>query len=293
MRTMRRFAFALAASLVVCSAPPLAAPAQPAPSPARRLAVIPFYAPERIWVLYSPLVDYLRRATGEPWELALHPSHEALIEELCAGKVDVALLGPIPLARASRRCGAVPFLVALGPGGEPTYRSVLLTTDPSVGTVEALRGKEIGFFQGSTAAHVVPMRMLAEAGLEPGSYRPVFLESQDRLMLALLARKMSAAGVKSALYRRFEKEPGLRQLRASEPLPNFSLAALPSLPAATRERLAAALLRLKPGERPADAEIVRSWDDEIRHGFVLPPPGFVARVLALEEVTERVQREHP
>jgi phosphonate transport system substrate-binding protein len=168
---------------------------------------------------------------------------------------------------------------------------VLLTADPAVTSVAALRGKEVGFFRGSTAAHVVPVRLLGDAGLSPESYRPVFLESQDRLMTALLAGKISAAGVKSALYERFRSEPGLRVLATSEPLPNFAFAALQSSPRGRLERFAAALRRLKPAERTADAELVRSWDDEIRHGFVAPAADYLPAVRALDEATERLARD--
>lgn len=286
---MRRPRIALLAPLGALFACALAQPgraAAPDPAP-RRLAVVPFYAPEQMWRHYSPLVEFLRRETGERWELSLPPDHAALVDAFCAGEVDVALLGPVPLGRVNRRCGGLPFLVALGPSGAPTYRSVLVTADPAVTSVAALRGKPVGFFRGSTAAHVVPAQLLAEAGLEPGSYRPVFLESQDRLVAALLAGKISGAGVKSALYRRFEREPGLRQLQTSGPLPSFSFAALPAFPAASRERFAAALLRLRPRERPADAERVRSWDDELRHGFVRSTPAHLHAVLALQALTDR------
>lgn len=287
-----RFAAAALSALLLAS-PRASAPAErPAPAP-RTFAVVPFYAPERMWLLYSPFVEHLGRATREPWRLAVHPSHEALIDDLCAGKVDVALLGPVPLARANHRCGAVPFLVVLGADGSPTYRSVLLTTDPEVTSTEQLRGREIGFFQGSTAAHVLPVQMLTEAGLPPASYQAAFFESQDRLMTALLAKKVAAAGVKSALFDRFAKEPGLRRLQSSAPLPSFSFAARPSLAPAARERFASALLRLQPRTRRADAEVVKRWDDELRNGFVRPAPAFLPSVLALQEATERVLGHGP
>ena len=111
--------------------------------------------------------------------------------------------------------------------------------------------------------------MLGDAGLGPGAFEPVFFESQDRIMTALLAHEMAGAGVKEALYRRFEKEP-VRLLQTSEPLPNFAFVALPSQPAALRARFVAALLKLEPRESAADAEIVKGWDDEIKNGFVAP-----------------------
>jgi len=257
---------------------------------ARTLAVVPFYGPERMWQLYTPLIDYLRRETGEAWELKLYPNHEALLAGICRGEVDVTLLGPAPLGMANRSCGALPFLVPLGKDGKPAYHSMLLTTDPAVAAVAQLRGKKVGFMEGSTAAHVLPLQMLRDAGLERGTFEAVFFESQDRIMTALLGRQIAAAGVKEALYRRFEKEP-VRLLQTSEPLPNFSFCALPSQPPARRERFVAALLKLKPRERAADARVVEGWDDEIRNGFVLPAPDFLPAVLTVADTARSLMHE--
>ena len=109
-------------------------------------------------------------------------------------------------------------------------------------------------------------------------------------MTALLSREVAGAGVKEALYRRFEKEP-VRLLQTSEPLPNFAFVALPSQPAALRERFVAALLKLKPRESPADAEAVKGWDDEIKNGFMAPAPDFLPSVLKVHDIYEAVMHE--
>lgn len=168
---------ALGAALLL--APGLSRGAGPAPRPAtRKLAVVPFYAPELMWRLYQPLVEHLSRQTGEDWALVLPATHAAFDDAVCGGEADVALTGPVPLARINRRCGLVPFLVALGPDGKADYHSMLVTASPEVTSVATLRGRQIAFFKGSTAAHVVPVKMLADAGLPPGAYEPLFVESQ-------------------------------------------------------------------------------------------------------------------
>ena len=263
------------------------APPQQTP---RTLAVIPFYSPEKMWLLYTPFVEYLRRETGEPWELKLYPDHAAMIAGVCAGEVDISLLGPVPLGRVNRACGVLPFLVPRGPDGKPVYHSMLLTGDPAVTTVAGLRGRKIGLFKGSTAAHVLPLKMLLDAGLPQGAFTPVFFESQDRIMTALLSREISGAGVKEALFRRFEQAP-LRLLQTSAPLPNFAFAALASQPEARRASFVAALLRLSPGERPADAATVKGWDDEIKNGFMAPAPDFLPAVLEVHDIYEAVMHE--
>ena len=288
MRGPRTAILLLSAIFLVASAAPTAG--GDGAKAARTLAVIPFYTPERMWQLYSPFVAYVGRRTGEPWELKLYAGHDEMVRAFCAGEVDVALLGPVPLGRVSVACGAVPFLVALGRDGKPAYRAMLLTSDPAVASVGELRGRKVGFFRGSTAAHVVPLHMLRDAGLAPGSFEEVFFESQDKMITALLERRIAGAGVKETLYRRFEQEP-LRLLKTSEDLPNFALAALPALPRAVRERLVSALLPLRPQERPADAETMQGWDDEVANGFAVPPPEFLPAVLRLRDTYEAVMHE--
>jgi ABC-type phosphate/phosphonate transport system substrate-binding protein len=260
--------------------------------PALTLAVVPFYSPERMWQLYAPFIEYLRRETGEPWELKLYPSHEAIVAGICRGEVDVSLLGPAPLGLVNRTCGAAPFLVPLGKDGQPVYHSMLLTADPAVSSTAHLRGRKVGFMKGSTAAHVLPLKMLGDAALGPGSFEPVFYESQDKIMTALLERQVAGAGVKEALYRRFQKEPLLRLLQTSEALPNFAFAALPAQPAERRQRFVAALLRLNPRESAADAALVKAWDDEIKNGFLVPGPDFLPAVLRVDEIGRSVMHEH-
>jgi ABC-type phosphate/phosphonate transport system substrate-binding protein len=285
---MRLLVIALGALLLAPGMPLAAKPR--APPAARRLAIVPFYAPELMWRLYAPLVEYLSRQTGEAWTLVLPATHEAFDAAVCGGEVDVALMGPIPLARNHRRCGVRPFLVPLGQDGMPVYHAMLVTAAADVGSLADLRGRQIAFFRGSTAAHLVPVMMLQEAGLGPDAYQPLFLESQDRVMTAVLGGKASAGAVKSALYRRFAKERALKLLQTSRPLPNFAFASLPSLPKAVADHFSAALLRLRPREVPGDAEVVRAWDDELKAGFVAAPPGFLDAASDLLKTTESLRR---
>jgi ABC-type phosphate/phosphonate transport system substrate-binding protein len=289
---MVSFRVAATLALALLSVGPAPAPAADAApgGPTRTFAAIPFYGPEKMWLLYTPFVEYLRQQTGEAWELKLFASHDEMIAGVCGGTVDVVLLGPVPLGAVNRTCGAAPFLLPLAKDGEPAYHSMLLTADSAVRSVADLRGRKVGFFKGSTAAHVLPLRMLADAGLSEGSYTPVFLESQDKLVTALLDGSIAAAGVKEALYRRFEKGP-LRLLQTSEPLPNFSFSALPSRPPALRESFAAALLKLRPREAAADAEVVKGWDDEVKNGFVPPAADFLPAVLRLYDLSLSLRHE--
>ena len=238
-------------------------------------AVIPFYSPEKIWALYNPFIKYLRQSTGDLWQLQLFNNHSEFIEGICSGKVTVALLGPVPLMKAYESCGVKPFLVALGKDGTPFYRSVVVTNDPAVKNLAGLIGKRIGFFKGSTAAHVVPLRMLEKAGLKQTDFSPVFLGSQDQIIQRLLSGEIDAAGVKENLAGKFARER-LNSIASSEPLPNFALSAAPSAPGPVIQRLKSALTRLNPSMNKAHARLVHGWDEEIRQGFTLPGTAYLS-----------------
>jgi phosphate/phosphite/phosphonate ABC transporter binding protein len=254
------------------------------------VAVIPYYSPEKIWLLYTPFIQYLKSTTGLPWELKFYSDHNSLIEELCNNRVGFALLGPVPMGRAYQKCGAKPVLAAIGKDGKPSYHSVIVTGDPAVTTLSKVRGRKFGFFKGSTAAHIVPMKMLKTAGLRPEDVQPVFFESQDRIMTALLTNEVSAAGIKKTLYQKFENEP-LRVLKISDPLPNFAFCVAPSMPTDIRERFITALLKLQPLSNNKDAEVMKTWDDEIKSGFILPTGEYFESVLKVHDIFLEIMHE--
>ncbi len=279
----RQLAICCAALLFLCGATAAVAAKGQDPSPAGpsapyTITVIPYYSPEKLWTKFSPLVEHLRKATGLPWELKLYPDHASLLEGLCKGEAAFAFLGSAPLARAIDRCGVDIAVVALGKDGQPFYHSVIVTADPSVQALGGLRGRRFGLFKGSTAAHIVPLKMLHDAGLGDSGIVPVFFESQDHIMNALLEHAVAGAGVKDTLYQKFRNEP-LRVLKTSDPLPGFAFAAAPTVSAATKRRFIGALLRLDPRKRPDDRRLMQDWDDEIRNGFILPPPAFRTSIL--------------
>lgn len=253
-------------------------------------AVIPYYSPEKIWTLFTPFVEHLRKSTGQPWTLRLYHNHEEFIADLCGGRISMALAGPAPLSSAHETCGVRPLLVALTKNGQPTYHSMLVTTDPAVKNLKGLTGKRIGFFKGSTAAHIMPVKMLMDAGVHQTDIRAVFLESQDRILSALLAGEISAGGMKETLYQKFGSH-NLRVVATSPPLPNFALCVLPSFPAKAREKVVSSLIRLKPRLNPHDAKIVRDWDDEIKNGFMLPGEAFLPSVIAFRTLVRDVTND--
>lgn len=291
----RAILFLLSAFLVLPGASSwgVAAPAQTAErygASEYSLAVVPFYSPEKIYALYTPLVTYLTKATHKQWELKLYHNHDSLIEAFCKSEVSLVLFGPVPLGRANIQCGAKPLLVAQGKDGRTTYRSIIVTADPAVLSMQDLRGRTFGFFKGSTAAHIIPARMLKDHGLNSMAVKAVFYESQDSIMNALIKHELAAAGIKEALFAKFKDAP-LRILASSDDLPNFAFSAAPGVRAQVKKLFTAALVKLKPLGNTEDAALVKDWDDEIKNGMVPPSDAFLRDVMNVHGIYEEIMHE--
>jgi phosphonate transport system substrate-binding protein len=265
---------ALLAFGLIIGAPAPAAPVPPEGKRVVRIGIVPFFTPEKMWQLYEPFVAYLNAHTPFAWELALGEKHDELVAKLAAGEIDVALLGPIPYGKALRgRVPIHPLLLALGTDGQPFYQSVLITADPAVASLPDLKGRRFGLFEQSTAAYYVPLAMLAEEGVARDQIVPVLLSSQDKIVSAVLGNQVAAGGVRESLFRKI-RDPRLRLLKTSAPLPQFAFVAARNTPPEVAKAFTEALLPLAPLTRPADRETVKGWDPEVANGFTLPTAGY-------------------
>ncbi|MEW5746540.1 MAG: PhnD/SsuA/transferrin family substrate-binding protein [Nitrospirota bacterium] len=253
------------------------------------IGIVPFYTPESIWRSYSPLVRYLNETTALQWKLKLFNSHNAIINGICSGEIDIAFLGPVPFGRASTQCGARPLLVAIGKNGKPYYHSVIVTARTSIETIGDVRGKRFALYKHSTASYVLPLKMLEDEGIALEEITPVYYTSQDRIVDALIRHEADAAGVKESLYEKFKKL-NLRKLKISEPLPNFVFCTAPNTGPEIAEAFSTALLRLKPRSRKADKKITGEWDEEIRYGFMKPPATFLRDIARIQELDNRYRQ---
>ncbi len=235
---------------------------------ARRFGVVSFYNPHLMYLKYQPLMDYLTRQTGAEWELAISPTYEEAVRELCAGGTAVAYLGPLTYVRAHEVCGAVP-VVRLQTRGLASYRSLILVRqDNPIRSLKELAGSRFGFGAPlSASSHLVPGLMLLEAGLVPG--RDVvcrYYWHHERAAKAVVSGEVQACGVRDLVGEKFLGR-GLRVLATSEPIPNFPIVLSPKSPAGTREEIVRALVTL-PAQDRAVQTLVASWDEELAGGFV-------------------------
>jgi len=216
-----------------------------------RLGVVSLYNPRLMFVRYQPLVDYLSDRTGRPWELAVSGTYEEATDDLCAGRVTLASLGPLTYLRAHARCGAVPLLRLQGDAGGVFQGDVLVRSDSPFERLEDLLGQAVGFGDPlSTSSHLLPRAMLQAAGLQPGrDFECRYFGQHERAARAVLVGEVAACGVRDSVGEVFLHR-GLRRLARSSPVPTYPLVASPASSPELRDHVVAALLGFPGQARP-------------------------------------------
>lgn len=235
-----------------------------------RLGIHPFLGTEELNHRFTPLTDYLTRTLGQPVLLFISPNYARHIEALGTGRIDIALLGPVPYVEAVKRYGAFPLLARYEIDGRTSYRGVLVVRkDSAVQSIADLRGRPFVFGDPeSTMSRWIPLAMLHEAGIaEDDLGKTAFVANHDNVALGVLSGQFAAGGLHEDAFERYQGE-GLRPLAWSQPVGTHVFVARkgmdPRLVAALRDALlrltsteegSRTLERMQPGAtalRPAD-----------------------------------------
>jgi phosphonate transport system substrate-binding protein len=156
----RRVILAGAAALPLLAAGQVAVAAD-----AIRFAVTDIAGLEDLQREYGAFRDQLSEATGYRIEFSAVASRTAAVEAMRAKQVDFVLTGPAEYVVFKKRSDAN---VVVG-FQRPDYFAMIVTlADSPVQGVDDLKGKKVAFGDvGSTSAHLGPMQLLADFGLDP------------------------------------------------------------------------------------------------------------------------------
>lgn len=132
----------------------------------------------------EPFLERLCEAFGEPIELGVAPSYEALLEQLMAGEVDLAWMSPILHIRAV--AAGAEMVAVCRRHGSLTYRSAVLVLEGgSVESFHDLRGARFAWTDvDSAAGYMLPRQTLLDLGLGEidfvdETFHPSFLEAAE------------------------------------------------------------------------------------------------------------------
>jgi phosphonate transport system substrate-binding protein len=220
-----------------------------------KMAIVPFLETQRLTVGMRKIADYLERETGYAITSEVPTSYVAVVEGMCAEKVDIGWVSPLAYILASKKCGATMELVSVSRGGATAYRGLIVTrSDSDIHDLADLQGKRFAWVDpGSTSGYLYPRALLLEKGLHPDKVfrQQVFAGGHDKVIVAIMGGQVDAG----AVYDDVRTTKGIRDLypnimtatrviARTDAIPNDGVAFRRGLPREMVEKIKAALLKL-------------------------------------------------
>jgi phosphonate transport system substrate-binding protein len=227
-----------------------------------RITAIPDESPTELARKAAPLAKYLERKLGTKVEFTPVTDYAAAVEALVNKQVDLAWFGGFTFVQANQRSGGriVPLVQR---EEDEKFRSVFITTDPSIKSLADLKGHNFSFgSQSSTSGHLMPRSFLLGAGVDPDKHlkRVAYSGAHDATVAAVASGKVDAGALNISVWEKLvtDKKVDPAKVRVFYTTPayfdyNWSVHA--DMPAARREQLQRAFTELSP-ETPEGRELL-------------------------------------
>ncbi len=250
-------------SVVLIAAVALGAGAwRPAPAAGQTSLVVAFMPSVdagRVLATGSTLARMLEVATGYRVRAEVPTSYAAVIEAMCAGRVDIAIFATFAYVLANRRCGAEVRLVSLRQNKPFYVAQILYRADLNAKTLADLRGKKFAFVDPASASgYLFPAALLKKNGVDPDRFfsQVIFAGAHDKVVLAIYTGSVDAGAtfgdpdnpVFEARERVVGQYPDVRDkvkvLMYTDPIPNDTVSFRRELPDEVKEKVTKAMFRI-------------------------------------------------
>ena len=216
-----------------------------------RITAIPDESPTELARKAAPLVKYLEGKLGMKVEFTPVTDYAAAVETLVNKKVDLAWFGGFTFVQANVRSGGrvIPLVQR---EEDERFRSVFISSDPSITKLADLKGKDLSFgSQSSTSGHLMPRNYLLQAGVDPDKdlKRVAYSGAHDATIAAVASGKVVAGALNISVWDKFvaDKKVDTSKVHVfftTPPYFDYNWTVHADMPAALRDKLSAAFLSL-------------------------------------------------
>jgi len=204
---MKRYRVVFLLAVFLAIALPVAGPAAAGEKPVK-IGIMPTETVKALIEKYQPLMDYLSRKVGRPFEVHPLNSYGEVITELKSGEIDGGVLGSFTAHEAISTIGAVP-LARPEKGGVSSYRGyVIVRKDSGYKRIEDLKGKSFDFVsRGTSAGYVFPTALLREKKIDPNAFfsRMTFAGRHEISLSKVLNKESDGAAIKDTVFEKLAK----------------------------------------------------------------------------------------
>jgi phosphonate transport system substrate-binding protein len=159
-----------------------------------RVSAIPDEAPTELQRKFKPLGGYLEQKLGMKVEFVPVTDYAAAVEGLVNRKLDMVWFGGFTFVQAKARSNGK-MIPLVQREEDEKFKSVFITTDKSINTLQDLKRKTFAFgSESSTSGHLMPRFFLLGANIDPERdlKRVAFSGAHDATVAAVAGGKVDA-----------------------------------------------------------------------------------------------------
>jgi len=174
---------------------------------------------------FLPLTSYLENELNLTIKYSHHQNYQDIINDLKAGKIDIAYLGPLPFIALKKEYPQIKLLATINQNnGSTQYRCVL--TKFKHDQIDTTIPIKVALTQPlSTCGYYMTQKLLKEnLGLELKEQKYDYTMSHSNAILSTLEGNYIVAGAKDSIAEK-HKTLGMEIIAKSDPLPGFVLVA--------------------------------------------------------------------
>ncbi len=241
----------------------------PTSQPAVRIGVVSRFAPNVIYRLYQPIMDYLNSHSKYHYALTLSQSYQDAANRLQRGEVQASFLGAWMCSRLPDDSGLIPVAMPVNAQGHSAFHVVLVVPENSpIKSLADLAGRRVAVPSDQAySGNWLQNGGLASVGLEKSDLETIqHFQHHETVIWQVLRGNFAAGVVKESLATR-NRDRGLRTVAISPAIPGPPLVIQEGLPTPEVKELIRLLLILDP-ENSQDRALLTRWTPEFAYGFI-------------------------
>lgn len=241
----------------------------PTDHPVVRIGVVSRFAPNIIYRLYQPIMDYLNANSERHHQLALSESYQDAARSLRLGEVQASFLGAWMCHQLPPDSGLIPVAMPVNDQGLSRFHAVLITAEnSSIQTMKDLKGKKVAVPSDQAfSGNWLQNGGLQSAGLEVADLDTIqHFQHHETVIWQVLRGDFAAGVVKENLAHKYEAQ-GLRTVVLSPAIPGPPLVICRRNQNEEVQELVNLLLALDR-TNAHDQALMQSWTSEFAFGFI-------------------------
>lgn len=244
-------------------------PAKSTDHPVMRIGVVSRFAPNIIYRLYQPIMDYLNANSDRHHELALSESYQDAERSLQMGEVQASFLGAWMCHQLPADSGLIPVAMPINARGLSRFHVVLITAENStIHELADLRGCKVAV----PSDQAFSGNWLQNGGLMSADLQVADLDTiqhfqhHETVIWQVLRGTFDAGVVKESLAQKY-RDQGLRTVALSPSIPGPPLVVCRQNQSDEVLELVDLLLALDR-TNAEDRALMQSWTEEFSFGFI-------------------------